>query len=127
MNNTEIHEKYGLERGLLIRQPHIGKILDGHKTWEMRSTKTQIRGTIGLIESGTGLIVGTAEIVNAREPYPSAFARKQNEHFHGIPEDRHHLMDKWKYAWILKDVCKFDDPIPYTHPQGAVIWVKFTR
>jgi hypothetical protein len=27
------------ERGLVIRQPHIGKILDGDKTWEMRSRR----------------------------------------------------------------------------------------
>lgn len=26
------------------------------------------------------------------------------------------------YAWKLKDVVKFENPIEYKHPSGAVIW-----
>ena len=51
-----------MERALIIRQPWIGKILDGSKTWEMRGRPTSIRGRIGLIEQGSGMIVGEATL-----------------------------------------------------------------
>lgn len=50
---------------LIIREPWIGLILDGRKTWEMRSHATTKRGVIGLIRQGSGLIVGTARIVDS--------------------------------------------------------------
>ncbi|GAF99913.1 unnamed protein product, partial [marine sediment metagenome] len=28
------------------------------------------------------------------------------------------------YAWVLEKAKRYDEPIPYTHPLGAVIWVK---
>jgi hypothetical protein len=28
-----------------------------------------------------------------------------------------------QYAWVLKDVVKFKNPVPYKHPSGAVTWV----
>ena len=49
--------------GLLIRAPWIDKILDGSKTWEIRGSNTYKAGHIGLIESGTGTVVGVAELV----------------------------------------------------------------
>lgn len=32
-------------------------------------------------------------------------------------------MDKWCWAWVLENAIRYDTPIPYEHPQGAVIWV----
>ena len=49
-----------MDRALIIKKPWIDLILDGEKTWEMRSRKTKITGWIGLIEQGSGLIVGRA-------------------------------------------------------------------
>ena len=51
-------------KGLIIREPWIGMILAGRKTWEMRSRQTPYRGRIGLIRKGTGMVVGIAEIVD---------------------------------------------------------------
>lgn len=116
-----------LERGLVIRQPHIGKILDGMKTWEMRSRPTKIRGVVGLIEAGSGLVVGEAEIVGVKEAPKTLFARHMTQAFHGIPEERFDVMDRWCWAWVMENVLRYDDPIPYDHPQGAVIWVSQTN
>tara|TARA_R110002096_G_scaffold92501_3_gene209109 strand:+ start:458 stop:682 length:225 start_codon:yes stop_codon:yes gene_type:complete len=33
------------------------------------------------------------------------------------------LLKKWRYAWRLCNVKKYNKPIPYNHPKGAVIWV----
>lgn len=115
--------RLGLERALIIRQPHIGHILDGMKTWEMRSKPTKIRGRIGLIEAGSGLIVGEAEIDRMQSAPKSYRARHMTRAYHRIPEDRYGVMDKWCWAWVLSNVIRYDEPIPYDHPRGAVIWV----
>ena len=37
-------------RGLLTKQPWIGTILAGSKTWEIRGSSTEVRGPIALIQ-----------------------------------------------------------------------------
>ena len=112
----------GLERALIIRAPHINNILDNGKVWEMRSTKTKVRGRIGLIEDGTGLITGEADLVDCGEAL-EFFQINQYKHLHQV--DDLSLLQKWRYPWILENSIRYDEPIPYDHPKGAVIWVKF--
>jgi hypothetical protein len=40
--------------GLLAKQPWIGLILRGVKTWELRGSRTKACGQIALIQSGAG-------------------------------------------------------------------------
>ena len=54
--------------GLLIRTPWIDLILGGSKTWEIRGTRTSKRGRIGLIQSGTGAVIGVADLVDVAGP-----------------------------------------------------------
>ena len=111
-------------KGLIIRQPHIGKILDGEKTWEMRSGPTKIRGRIALIEAGSGLIVGEASIVDCIKPYLDTYIDKwKHASKHRVSVENFHKLDRWCWAWVLSDAIKYDKPIPYDHPKGAVIWV----
>lgn len=66
----EIVKKYDIistMKGLVIKQPWIDYILSGNKIWEIRSTNTNIRGKIELIQSGSGLVVGSCEIVDSKE------------------------------------------------------------
>ena len=35
-------------KGLIIREPWIGMIMDGSKTWELRTQHTTMRGEIAL-------------------------------------------------------------------------------
>lgn len=107
-------------KGLLIRPPWIHMILCRQKTWEMRSRDTSHRGEFFLIQSGSGLIVGQANLVGTQKLCPSQF--EHTKRFHGV--DDHTLLERWCYAWMLEDIHAFDTPIPYTHPQGAVIWVQ---
>lgn len=113
----------GLEitRGLIIDEPWIEKILNGSKTWEMRSTKTSIRGPIALIKKGSGTIVGIANLHNCVTCDPEKLP--MGGAYHGIPSNMSYVFEKWHIAWQLKDVERVD-PIPYEHKQGAVIWVK---
>ena len=106
---------------LIIKKEHLDNILNNGKVWEMRSTKTNIRGRIGLIEAGSGLIMGEASLIHCRQPFAgdqeaAAWFRKHLVH-------RFDLLKKWRYPWVLDNVKKYDKPRPYKHPQGAVIWV----
>lgn len=110
----------GIDRALIVKKEWLDKILDGSKPWELRSTKTNIRGRIALIESGTGLIVGEITLYGC-SPTPIPKNKKLIK-YHRV--ENLELLDKWKYAWYLKDAERYEKPIPYVHPQGAVIWVK---
>lgn len=110
----------GLDRSLIIKKEWLDLILDGGKVWEMRSFKTKITGRVGLIESGTGLIVGEVEIIGSC-PHP---VKADNEffEFHKVKDSS--LLKKWCYAWLLQKAIRYKDPIKYDHKQGAVIFVK---
>lgn len=107
-------------KGLIIKSPWIEKILEGEKVWEIRGSNTKIRGTIALIKSGSGMIYGTAVLIKS-------FAITQEAYYQG---SRHHCIpdsyeNKYiqRHVWELSSPILFDKPIPYKHPQGAVIWV----
>lgn len=112
--------------GLIIKSPHIEKILDGKKTWEIRGSNTNVRGEIALIKSGSGMIIGTCELVdvigtltleelinNADKSCSDVQKLKVNG-----------LYYKNTYAWVLQNAKYLEKPVPYKHPMGAVIWVK---
>ena len=110
-----------MERALIIQKPWVDLILDNIKIWEMRSTKTNVRGKIGLIEAGSGLIVGEAILAGCGEPLDN-FNIGHGHHLHKV--DDFSLLEKWRYPWILSSAKRYEEPIPYQHPRGAVIWVK---
>lgn len=106
-------------KGLIIKKHWLDKILSGEKIWEMRSMNTNIRGHILLIQSGSGKILGEAHLHNCIEVDTTD---KELKKYHCIGDEE--LLRKYSYAWVLTNVVKFEKPIPYKHPQGAVIWVK---
>lgn len=109
---------------LIIKQPWIELILSGKKTWEMRSRPTNIRGRIGLIEQGTGLIVGEAELTDCMESITN-FDIGYCQHLHKIEDIE--LLEKWHIPWVLENAKRYEKPIPYKHPQGAVVWVNVEK
>jgi len=106
-------------KALIIRKCWLDKIFEEGKTWEMRSTKTKIRGRICLIEAGSGLIVGEAKLIGCSER--PILKIPELVKYHKV--ENLDLLDKWRYAWILEGAKRYEKPIPYDHPPGAVIWV----
>jgi hypothetical protein len=51
-------------KALIVREPWIDLILDGHKTWELRTRPTSIRGQIALIRQGSGQIEGVVNLAD---------------------------------------------------------------
>lgn len=125
-------DKIKITRALIIDEPWIDYILDGNrgvpKDWEMRSTNTKLRGPIGLIEKGTGKIVGVAELTDTKGPLERDQMLSARPH-HQIPSDtiKSGDVDKWNHAWVLENTHRLRTPIRYDHPPGAVIWVKLGK
>lgn len=111
-------------KALIINEPWISHIIDGSKTWEMRSRSTTIRGQFGLIKKGSGAISGVATLVGCGDPLtPEAMIRAFDKHC--IPEHmiRNDQVAKWNCPWMLSSVRKLVSPVPYRHKPGAVTWV----
>lgn len=112
------------DRGLIVRKEWLDLIYQGLKTMEMRSTRTNIRGRIALIEAGTGLITGETNLAACGEALTRMEALSC-QHMHQVKDLS--LLDKWKYPWTLLETYKYMEPIPYKHPRGAVIWVSLKK
>ena len=114
-------------KALIIRDPWIEKILAGEKTWELRGSQTTIRGLIGLIQSGTGTVVGTCEIESVVGPL-SVNQLRCNTRMHAVPARNLDQGSRYKntYAWVIKNAKSLLKPVKYVHPQGAVIWVNLS-
>ena len=113
-----------ITKGLIIADPWIGYILDGSKTWEMRSSSTSHRGWFGLIRKGSGCIHGVARLVDVGSPLSPAEMLSTFEK-HRIAADliASGEVAKWNTPWIVTDVRRLPKPVRYVHRSGAVTWV----
>lgn len=107
-------------KALIIKKPWIDYVLNGSKVWEIRGSKTNIRGQIELIQSGSGLIVGSCEIIDCKELTLENY--KNNIDKHNI-QDVDMLPYKRTFAWVLSNAKRYKIPRKYKHPNGAIIWV----
>lgn len=87
-------------RCLCVRPPYAGRIVAGEKEEEYRTQPTRIRGRIGIIESGSGTIIGEVDLFDCTE------------------------RGDWDYIWHLRNAKRYQVPVPYVHPFGAVVWVR---
>jgi hypothetical protein len=111
-------------RGLIIREPWIDMILNGTKTWELRTQRTTLRGEIALIRKGSGQIEAVAHLVDSLHPLdPQGLA--DSVQFHGVPPSQQAtvISNGWLFPWLIVDTRRLSSPVPYTHANGAVTWV----
>jgi hypothetical protein len=124
-------------RALLIREPFISLILTSRKRWELRGTPTKIRGRIGLVKSGSGLIFGECKIVRCDGPIDYLELLKSSDlscqEKEALRRDgRPPYLQKGgstsrTYAWVLSEPRVYREPIPYRHPSGAITFVDLTK
>ena len=110
-------------RALIIKKPWLDKILAGMKTWEIRGSRTNIRGTIGLIESRSGTVVGLCEVIDCIGPLTAEEYRRDARRAGMLPAEANLGGYKNTFAWVLENSRRFKTPLLYRHPSGAVIWV----
>ncbi|WP_316229207.1 ASCH domain-containing protein [Bradyrhizobium sp. SZCCHNR1070] len=111
-------------KGLIIREPWIGMILDGSKTWELRTQPTTMRGEIALIRKGSGQVVGVADLVDSL-PQLDPPGLAESVQFHGVPtlEQAGAIANGWLFPWLIVNARQLSSPVPYLHPSGSVTWV----
>lgn len=122
------NDPLSIQRALIVREPYAGMIVFGTKTWEIRGSNTKIRGIVGIIAGGTGTVIGMCDLVDVRGPlsleeYKNSYKQRGLSALH----DSSSLPYNQTYAWVMENARAFDEPVPYLHPNGAVIWVKFSR
>jgi hypothetical protein len=99
-------------------------ILSGEKTWEIRGRYTHRRGKIALIRSGSGLVLGTCDLVAVKGPL-TLEELQANAHKAGLNVSQLETAPYVSiYVWVVEHAVKFAQPCPYKHPKGAVTWVK---
>ena len=99
----------------------LDKIFDEGKVWEIRSSNTYKRGEIQLIQSGSGQIIGKCVLQDSIALTKQLLQDNVDKH---KVEDLSIVGYKTPHAWVLADAQRYETPIPYKHPAGAVIWVK---
>lgn len=120
-SNGDESQSHGITHGLQIRKEWLDQILAGTKTWEVRGSTTSRRGPIALIQSKSGLVVGTCDVVEAKGPL-SLSELQESASLTGFRPDELYYQNT--YAWVLRNARRLSNPISFRHPQGAVIWIK---
>ena len=125
------------DRALMVREPYISFILSNKKRWELRGSHTKIRGRIGLIRSGSGLVIGECKIVDCLGPLAFEALAESRElstyeleeiRLDGRPPYIHRDNPASKtYAWVLESPVLYLKPIRYRHPSGAITFVDLSR
>ena len=110
-----------VKKGLIIKPKWADLILAGAKTIELRGNKTSVRGTIGVIKSGTKKVFGYVDIIDCIELSKEDYIKLRNKHKVNIPYED--IKYKKLYAWVLENPIVLSKPIPYNHKLGCVIWV----
>lgn len=114
-----------LDRLLVVAKPWASLLVNGDKTWELRTTSTKVRGPIGIASKGTGTIIGAVSLVDAHGPFtPEEISRYRDLHRVPDSDTATYSGPKGLYAWEMTGAMRFETPVPYRHPQGAVIWVR---
>ncbi|MDJ0835049.1 MAG: hypothetical protein QNK37_00950 [Acidobacteriota bacterium] len=110
-----------LTKGLIVQDPWCSLILapENPKCWEIRGSSCNIRGRIGIIKSGTGMVFGVATLVDAFPVTLEDLAANIDKH---KVEDPTTITYRKPHAWVLEDPICFRQPIPSNHKRGAVIW-----
>ena len=115
-----------LQGALVIKRRWLNLILDRKKTWEIRGTPCNVRGLIKLAESGSSQLMGEARVVGCISFKDlDEFKNHPEVWKSGIPPEEMHMV-KYRniFAWVLEDAKRYTPSRPYTHPQGAVTWVR---
>lgn len=112
-----------MKKGLVIKHEWLEMILDKNKLWEIRGSDTSYRGKVYFIKSKSGQVFGEGNLICTHKLNEESY--RMNYKLHKVFYDFKMLPYKNVYAWVfdIASIKRYKKPIPYTHPQGAVIWI----
>ena len=111
--------------GLIIKKEWLDLILNGKKTLEIRGCDTKkINQSIYLLESGSHKIRAICKIKSSTLMTQQNWDKHKGKACLDLSFAR---LNKWyhtAYAWEITEIEPIEDIWYYSHPKGAVIWVK---
>ncbi|KQT60583.1 MULTISPECIES: ASCH domain-containing protein [unclassified Aureimonas] len=110
-------------KSLVVRSPWVELLMTGEKTWELRTKPTNVRGAVGLIRAGSGLIVGEAKLVDVVGPLDEGSLRSA-KNLHRADDIEAIVRNRWLYGWVFEGARCYVEAVRYRHPPGAVVWVR---
>lgn len=92
--------------------------------WEIRGSPTSVRGMIGLVPSGSEMVVGVCDVVDCVGPL-TAEEFCLNAWKAGIRSSAEKFgCYRQTYAWVLEKPRYLNRPVSCRHLPGAVIWLR---
>ena len=114
-------ENHNRKRGLLVKEPFATLIVEGKKIWEIRKSRTKVRGEVLIITGGSA--IGKAELVDVLGPFtPEELADYVDKHRADVEFLREYSGGKPLYAWVFRNAEKFEKPQKVRIKRGAQIW-----
>lgn len=108
-------------KGLIVREPFASMIVDGEKVWEIRKSRTKVRGEILILSGGKAL--GEAELVDVLGPFRVEELAKHADKHRVDPQFlREYSGGKPLYAWVLRNARRFDRAKKVKMARGAQVW-----
>merc|ERR1712050_623350 len=104
----------------VVKKKWLDLILSGKKTWEIRGTSTKNRRVVRLAQSGSGHLVGEIKITNCLRVSAEDLVRNVDKH---CIADLGIVKYRRIFAWVLACPKRYDEPRPYHHPVGAIMWI----
>lgn len=108
--------------GLIVKQPFADLIINGDKTWELRSRsapKQKINKEILLLSSGFAL--GKVKITKCFEASKTELIANSEKHQCALDAS---IENYYSHVWEMNVIKKFQTPKKYHHLMGARVWIK---
>ncbi|WP_456369071.1 ASCH domain-containing protein [Thermococcus sp.] len=113
------------KKGLIVREPFASWIVEGKKIWEIRKSRTNIRGEVLIISNGRA--IGKAELVDVIGPFsPEELAQHEDKHRASPEFLREYSKGKPLYAWVFQNGEKFEKPKAVKMARGVQVWANVT-
>ncbi len=104
-----------------MKEPFATLIVEGKKIWEIRKSRTKVRGEVLIITGGSA--IGKAELVDVLGPFtPEELADYVDKHRADVEFLREYSGGKPLYAWVFRNAEKFEKPQKVRIKRGAQIW-----
>ncbi len=109
------------KRGLIVREPYAGWIVDGVKTWEIRKHPTRVRGPIGIVSGGR--LIGQVDVAGVEGPFSAEELRAHEERHRAGAFLEAYARGAPLWAWVLENPRRYSEPLPVPPRRGRMLWV----
>ena len=116
------------ESALLVKKDIADLLVSGELAGEVRrmSCKSKVGKTMYIAKAGTQTLIGQVTVESCTPISDEEFHDLYQKGIFGSCGTPDPTKTKQRYLWTFSKPLRFETPRPYTHPQGAQIWVNIT-